>query len=88
MILPNIKIKLNSRTWMTEVFSSDFLVLKNLCSLIDLSGLCNLTGHYDLYSPVSSKKLHDGLISPGTKMTNTSPFMWNGFSKIQFFTNI
>ena len=30
----------------------------------------------------------DGLIIPGTKMTNTSPFLWNGSSKIQFFTDI
>ena len=31
---------------------------------------------------------HDGLIVPGTKMTNTGPFLWNGSSKIQFFTDI
>ena len=30
----------------------------------------------------------DGCIIPGTKMTNTSPFLWNESSKIQFFTNI
>ena len=24
---------------------------------------------------------------PGTKMTNTGPFLWNGSSKIQFFTD-
>ena len=29
-----------------------------------------------------------GLIIPGTQMTNTSPFLWNGSSKIQFFANI
>jgi hypothetical protein len=34
---------LNSRTWMTEDLSSDFPGIRNLCSLIDLSGLCNLT---------------------------------------------
>ena len=28
----------------SEVHSSDFLGLRNLSSLIDLSGLCNLTG--------------------------------------------
>ena len=31
---------------------------------------------------------HDGLIIPGTKMTNTGPFLWNRSSKIQFFTDI
>ena len=30
----------------------------------------------------------DGLIIPSTQMTNTSPFLWNGSSKIQFFTDI
>ena len=30
----------------------------------------------------------DGLIIPGTKMTNTCCFLKNGSSKIQFFTNI
>ena len=35
--------------------SSDFPGLTNLCSLIDLSGLCSLTGLNSLYSPISSK---------------------------------
>ena len=30
----------------------------------------------------------DGLINPSTQMTNTGPFLWNGSSKIQFFTDI
>ena len=30
----------------------------------------------------------DGWIIPSTQMTNTSPFLWNGSSKIQFFTKI
>ena len=29
----------------------------------------------------------DGLIIPGTKMTNISPFLWNGSSKIILFTD-
>ena len=29
-----------------------------------------------------------GLITPSTQMTNTSPFLWNGSSNIQFFTDI
>ena len=36
----------------SEVLSSDFLGLRNLCSLNDLNSLCNLTG---LNSPISSK---------------------------------
>ena len=31
---------------------------------------------------------HDSWIMPGTKMTNIGPFLWNGSSKIQFFTDI
>ena len=36
------------------------------------------------------QKLPDpyGLIITGTKITNTGNFLWNGSSKIQFFTNI
>ena len=30
----------------------------------------------------------DGWIIPGTQMNNTSPFLWNGSSKFQFFTDI
>ena len=30
----------------------------------------------------------NGWIIPGTKMTNTGAFLWNGLSKIQFFTDI
>ena len=30
----------------------------------------------------------DDWIIPGTKMTNTGPFLWKGSSKFQFFTDI
>ena len=39
----------------SEVLISDFVGLRNLCSLIYLSSLCNLTGLNSLYSPISSK---------------------------------
>jgi hypothetical protein len=29
----------------------------------------------------------DGLMIPGTKMTNSGPFLWNGSSKTHFFTD-
>ena len=40
--------------------------------------------------PYIIKELPDpnGWIIPGTKMTNTGPFLWNGSSKIQFLPNI
>jgi hypothetical protein len=42
--------------------SSDFLGLKNLCSLIDLSGLWDLTGLNSLYSHISSKNFLDLMV--------------------------
>ena len=69
---------------------SDFPGLRYLCSLIDLGSLRNLNGLNDLKNPFSSKKLHDlhDLIPPGTKMTNSGPFLWIGSLKIQIFTDI
>ena len=74
----------------SEVLSSDFPGLKNLCSLNDLDGLNNLSGLNDLDSLISSKKnTHpDGWIIPTTKMTNTSFFLRNRPPKIQLFPNI
>ena len=37
--------------------------------------------------PYFIKKLYDWIV-PDTKMTNGGPFLWNGPSKIQFFTKI
>ena len=39
----------------SDFLSSDFLRLRNLCSLIECSSLCNLTGLTNLWSPISSK---------------------------------
>ena len=39
----------------SEVLNSDFPGLRNHCSLIDLSGLCNLIGLNSLYSLIFSK---------------------------------
>jgi hypothetical protein len=65
----------------SEVLNSDFPGLRNHCSLIDLSGLCNLIS---LNSLIFSKKLPDptGLIINGIKMTSIGYFLWNGSSKI------
>jgi hypothetical protein len=74
----------------SEVLSSDFSGLRNLCSLIDLSGLCNLTSLNSLLKPNFLKKLPDpyGVIITDAKITNNGKFLWIGSSKIQFFTNI
>ena len=39
--------------------------------------------------PYFIKELSDSYswIIPGTKMTNTCPFLWNASSKIEFFTD-
>ena len=92
MILPqktffqNIKIKLNSNAWMT---------LKS--SVVIFQTLKPLQPHWPQWpqqpqcpqwpwQPLFIKKYTDpdGLIIPSTQVTNTSPFLWNGSSKIQF----
>ena len=73
-----------------EVLHSDFSGLKNLCSLIDLSGLCNLTGFNSLYSPNSSKNFLILMVisSITPKWPIVVIFLWNGLSKITIFTDI
>ena len=85
----NLEIKLIPRTWMSlkpSVMIFQTLETSAPCSLIDLGGLCNLTS---LHSPISSKHyLILMFCITGTKIINTGNFLWNGSSKIQFFTNI
>ena len=67
-------------------------------SVVNVQTLEHLQPHWPLqplwtYQPLQPyiiKELSDpdGCIIPGTKMTNTGPFLWNGSSKIQFFTDI
>ena len=70
----------------TEVLSSDFSGLK--------SSAASMTSVASIASMISTASFHekstdpDGLIILGAKMINTCPFLWNGSSKIQFFTNI
>ena len=92
MILPkfffsqNIEIKLNSNAWMT---------LKT--SVVIFQALKPLQPQWPQWPqqpqwPQWPQQLHfikkftdpEGLIIPSTQMTNTSPFLWNGSSKIQF----
>jgi hypothetical protein len=89
----NIKMKLNSNAWMT---------LKSL--VVIFQALTPLQPQWPQWpqqpqqpqwpqwpwQPHFIKKITDPdvLIIPSTKMTNISPFMWNGSSKIQFVTDI
>ena len=61
----------------------DSLGLTNLCSPIDLSGLCSLQPYFLKKHPGK-----DDMIITGTKMTNTSHLLQNESSRIQFFTDI
>ena len=92
MILPpiffqSIKIKLNSRAWRT-LKSSDFPGLRT--SMASMTSTASTTS---MASMISTASFHqkitdlDGLIIPSTQMINTSPFLWNRSSKIQFFTD-
>ena len=87
----NIKIKLNSNVWIT---------LKS--SVVIFQALKPLQSRWLQWPqwPQWPRQPHfiknftdpdmdsDGLIIPSTQMTNTSPFLWNGSSKIQLFTDI
>ena len=86
----NIKIKLNSRTWMTLKSSVEiFQTLEPLQPQWPPQPQQPPWPQWPL-QPHFIKNITDcdGWIIPGTKMTNTGPFLWNGSSKIQFFTDI
>ena len=72
-----------------EWLSSDFPGLTNLCSLIDLTGLCNLTGLNSLYSHISSKNF---LVLMVLSSLDQNYKHWSFFVewiiKIPIFTNI
>ena len=86
----NIKIKLNSRTWMT--LKSSVVIFQTLEPLQPQWPLQPQQPPWPQWplQPHFVKTItdYDGWIIPVTKMTNTGPFVWNGSSKIQFFTDI
>ena len=96
MILPqktffqNIKIKLNSNAWMT--LKSSVVIFQALKPLQPQWPQWPQQPQWPQWprQPHFIKKITDpdGLIISSTQMTNTSPFLWNGSSKIQFFTDI
>ena len=89
----NIKIKLNSRTWMT-LYTSE-LIFPALEPLQYQWPQEHQWPHLPQWpqqpqQPQFIKTFTDpdGWIIPGTQMNNTSPFLWNESSKFQFFTDI
>ena len=95
MILPeqilfqNIKIKLNLRTWWT--LKSSEVMLQAVEPLQPQWPQQPRQPQWPQWphQPHFIKKCTDpdGSMIPGTKMTNTGPFLWNGSSKIQLFTD-
>ena len=86
----NIKIKLNSNAWMT--LKSSVVIFQALKPLQPQWPQWPQQPQWPQWpqQPHFIKKITDpdGLIISRTQLTNTSPFLWNGSSKIQFFTDI
>ena len=86
----NIKIKLNSNAWMT--LKSSVVIFQALKPLQPQWPRWPQQPQWPQWpqQPHFIKKFTDpdGLIIPSTQMTTTSPFLWNGSSKFQFFTDI
>ena len=89
-IFQNIKIKLNSRTWMT--LKSPVEIFQTLEPMQPRWPPQPPQPPWPQWpsQPHFMKNITDcdGWIIPVTKMTNTGPFLGNGPSKIQFFTDI
>ena len=86
LFFQNIKIKVKSRTWMT--LKSSLMIFQALEPLQPQQPHRPLQPQWPQQplKPYFIKKVPDldNWIVPGTKMTNTGPFLWNGSSKIQF----
>ena len=87
---PNMKIKLNSNAWIT--LRSSVVIFQPLKPLQPQWPQWPQQPQWPQWpqKPHMTKKFTDldGLIISSTQLTNTSPFLWNGSSKIQFFTDI
>ena len=85
-----IKIKLNPGTWMT--LQSSVVIFQALEPLQPQWPLQPQQPQWPQWpqQPHFIKIITetDGAIIPSTQMIKNSPFLWNGSSKIQFFTNI
>ena len=72
----------------SEVLSSDFSGLRisvaSVTSTVSTTSVASMTSIASFHQKKSDP---DGSMIPGTKMTNSGPFLWNGSSKTQFFTD-
>ena len=87
MILPKLQNKAEFKNLDdSKVISSDFPGLRTYAaSMASTTSVASMTFTASFHHKNTSP---DGWILPGNKITNTGPFLWNGSSKIQFFTNI
>ena len=78
----------NQNLYDSEVLISDFPGFRTSAASMTSSSLQPQWPQQPL-KPYFIKKLPDpdDWIIPGTKITNAGPFLWNGSSKIQFFTD-
>jgi hypothetical protein len=73
----------------SEVISSEFPGLKT--SAVSMASTASTTSLASMTSTTSFHEKNnapDSWILPGNQMTNIGPFLWNGLSKIQIFTEI
>ena len=81
----NINIKLISGTWMTTVISSDFPGLRTFAaSTISTASTTSVASMTSTASFHQKNTDPDVWIIPSIQMIKTTPFFWNGSSKIHF----
>ena len=72
-----------------EVLSSDFPGLRaSAASMASTASTTSVTSMTFKALFHQKNTAPDGWILPGNQMTKTGPFLWNGLSKIQIFTDI
>ena len=73
----------------SEVLSRDYLGLRTSAASLASSALATSLDSITSAALYHAKELPDpnDWSIPGTKMTSMGPFLWNGSSKIQFFTD-
>ena len=73
----------------SEVLGSDFSELKtsaaSMTSVASTASMASMTSTTSFHQKITDP---NGLIIASNQMTNTSSFLWNISSKIQFFTDI
>ena len=74
----------------SKVLSIDFSDLRtSAASMTSVASTASMASMTSIASFQQKKTTDpDGLIISSTQLTNTSPFLWNGSSKIQFFSKI